>query len=204
MKQAGRNVLGPEHPAPPHLSVPGFADRLRGHSRGDGFGEQPVGQLCGQDTQHDGQLVHRNEAAPESGGRDLRNIHRREVRGDADGEPAEYTIDDKHRKAARRTRPDGRGDEQRGRNDQHFLAPVTVAERSGQQGSGQTADESAAHGPPLQGGAVDDAEEWLIKRFGTSDYDPVVTEQQSAHGRDQRYENQIGIVEFFHMQFSDW
>jgi len=138
-------------------------------------GDQPVHDLRGQDADDDGQLVGRDQPAPDTGGRHLGDVHRRKVGRHPDGDapedpeshkPAEaraqpVRTEDKANSSAaamsRRRRPTGRSWPRR-------IAPARQPRRA------QLL--AAAEGLPRQ--AEEGLEEWL----GPADDDPVVAEKE--------------------------
>ena len=77
-----------------------------------GLGDEPVDDLGGQDADDDGQLVDRDEPAPHLRRRDLGDVHRREVRGQADADAADEAEDDEDGEIRGQGRSDGRDGEE--------------------------------------------------------------------------------------------
>ena len=93
-----------EHPAPAVLAVPRLADELRGGVVRHPLGNQPIGGLPDDEPDEDGQLVDRHEPSAETGRRHLGDVHRRDVRGHADGHAAQQSP---HHEPGERRRPTG-------------------------------------------------------------------------------------------------
>ena len=181
-EHACRNQLRPEHP------TPGPLDTFRAQRLAAGrkiFADLPVRQLRHQDTQYDRQLVERDKLAANGCRGDFGYIDRRDVRGDTDAESSDDAIDDKPGETIHRPGPDGRSHKEERGGNQHLLSPVTIAPGPRKQGSCQAADQRAAHRPAAEGRRTFQVEKGFIKYLGASDHHPVVTEQQSAHCRDE-------------------
>ena len=94
---------------------------------GDWFRDQTVDALRGKDADHDRQLVDRDEHASQARGRNLGDIHRRQGRGQPDGDAPEQSPRDEERENSGRCRAKRRdGKEERGQ-DQQALAAELVA-----------------------------------------------------------------------------
>ena len=78
-----------EHPAPAVLAVPGLAAMAAAVAPSGTFcAISQVEQLRRQDAEDDGQLVQRYQPTAQRSRGDLGDVHRRQVRGHADGHPA--------------------------------------------------------------------------------------------------------------------
>ncbi len=123
---------------------------------------------------------------PRMAGRgDLGDVHRREVGGQADGRAAQDAPEDEQREGGRQPVADRGADEDQGRGHQQPLAAEAVAEGAGGHGPDQAADQGAAVGP-ASGRGAGQLEEALEERLGPPDHDPVVSEQEPAHGGGDR------------------
>ena len=187
-KQGSREGLGPEHPAPAPLQVPVHADRVAGVA-----GQQHIDDLCGQDAQHDGHLVQADHAPANVRRANLRNVHGGQRAGHADADATDEARYIKQGEVVEQACGNGTDREHHRRCHQQWFAPVAVGCCSGHHGTHKTAHQGGGHGYALHEGAVVDAEKEFIEWFGSADDNPVVTEEQSAHGRDGADEEQIGF-----------
>ena len=127
-EEQGRDGLGAEHPAPAGLAVPG-GENLGGRgARRHGLGDQPVDDLGQQDADDDGQLIDRDEPAADLGRRDLGDVHRREVRGQADADPADDAEDDEDGEVRGQAVPTAETVNMNAGEDQQPLAAEPVAQ----------------------------------------------------------------------------
>ena len=156
-------------------------------------GNQPVDDLGRKDAEDDRQLVDRHQPPADVGGRDLRNVHRRQIRGQADGHAADDPPG--HEPDERGAQPVSTEEmaKERGGGQQQLLPPQLVAQRAGQQRADQASQQGATVGPADQPAAVK-LKVLLEKRLGAADHHPVVAEQQAAHGGHQRDEPDISQV----------
>ena len=91
------------------------------------------------------------------------------------------------------TRTNCRGNKQSRSQNQDRLTSETVAQLAGTQSTDQTADQRAAHSPALEDRITCYLEILFIKRLCTAYHNPVVTKEETSHGRDQGDQKQIKI-----------
>ena len=183
----------PEHPSPAHLAVPrvdGVVD--------DRLCDKPVGDLCCQDTKHYSELVERHEAAADIRRGNFGDIHWRQAGGDSDTYSAEEAGYEKQIEVAEDAGSVGRSDEDKCCKREKHLAAEAVGKDSGSHGTNQAAHQSDTHGCTLHRRIVGNAEEHLIERLGTSDYHPVISEEQSTHSRNYADKIHKTFVESVH------
>ena len=190
-----RHGAYPEHPSPRPLHALRI-ERLASGRKMPGY--SPVDDLRGEYSQHDGQLVQRHEPAADRRRSHFGDVNRRDVRRDSDAETADDTIDDEPRETVRGAHADRRNGEEHRSDDEHFLTAVAVAPHTGQQRPGQTSHQCAAHRPPTHGGQPFESEKRFVKDFRAADYDPVVTEQKTAHRRDKADQQNIEHIRLLH------
>ena len=183
-KQDCRNRDRRKHPAPTELRVPGL--QQDGRALGNLFRDAPVGDLRRENAANDGQLIEADEAAAPRRGADFGDVERRNVGGKADGHSAGDAPHDEHGEDRSPAGENGGKREQQSRKQQHFFAAQAAARFARDERANETADERATVGPAdeLLGAEmkVD-----FVKRLGAADDDPVVAEEQPAHGGNQRH-----------------
>ncbi len=89
---------------------------------------------------------------------------------------------------------DRRSGEEEGGGDEEPLAAETVAQTAREEGSDEAADQGATHRPSPDGLARE-PEERLEERLGSADDDPIVAEEEPAHGRHGRDEPDVAEIE---------
>lgn len=132
------------------------------------------------------------------------DIHWGEAGGDADCDAADESHDEEGVEGVERACSVCRCQEYECGYDEQGLAAETVGEEAGDHRADETAREGDAHCQALLLGGVGDAEVNLVKGFRSSDYDPVVAEQQSTHRRYDADEVDESFVEFFHVVLRFW
>ena len=177
--------------------------------------DPPIDHLRGKNADHNGELVDRHQQPAFAGGSDFRDIHRRDVRSEADAHTAEDAPEHKPLKGT------GASDAQRGNREIHRggnqdgLASEAVAERPGYQGPSQTAEQRTTLSPPdrrcgighqllPERGVnrharrrVGEVKKRFVKFCGPADDHPIVTEEQSAERSHQSDPPDIGGVDAF-------
>ena len=154
----------------------------------------PVDELRREDADDDGQLVDRHQPAAHLRRRDFGDVHRREVRGQADGHAAQHAPGDEDGEAAApgalpsevTAKSSAERISRRLRPKRSLSAPATSAPtRQPMQG--------ATVGPALLG-VAGQLEVPLEERLGPADHDPVVAEEQAAHRGDEADQPDEGHV----------
>ena len=154
--------------------------------------------MCSQYAEHYRELVERYEPAPDVRRRHLRDIHRRQSGSYADGDASGKPCGEKRRESVDGAGSIGRHEKYQRRYDEKRFPAEPVGQHARGHCSGQASGQSDAHGQPLLSRRIGDAEVHFVKWFRTTDYYPVVAEQQSAHRRYGTDENDKRFIEIFH------
>src|SRR5882724_757764 len=95
-KQQRRRCGETKHPAPALLSKPGRTDEFIGCPCRQVADEKPIDVLSKQNTNDDGKLIDRDQLAANLCRSNLRNVHRRKIRGQTNPNTAEDAPGDKN------------------------------------------------------------------------------------------------------------
>ena len=107
-----RKCQQPEHPPPCHVGIEMLGDVII----------RDVGQ---HDPDHDIELIHHHQPPAQPRRRNLGNVHRRDHRHAADGQPAEEPGEKKLPPVPRQAASQGRDEKEYGQQEQRFLRPQT-------------------------------------------------------------------------------
>ena len=105
-----------------------------------------VREVGEQDPQNDVELGDRHQPAPERGGGDLRDVHRRDDRGPADAQAAEEAEDEKRGPAPGQSAPDRRDEVEESDGEQDASTAKGVRGASDRDRADDRPDEGTRHG----------------------------------------------------------
>ena len=131
-----RQDLDPEHPAPRLESQPEFAGRPAGSA-----GEQIVADEGDEQARNDRDLLHRCQRAAVPGRRDFRYVCRGQDARGADGEAAQYPIDDEFGGRECDAGTPGTDDKEHGGDAHDPASPEAVCKASGKECPHRTAEQ---------------------------------------------------------------
>ena len=122
---------------------------------------------------------------------DLGNVHWRKRRSHTDAHTSDEACDVEHHKIVEVSRGKCTHGEQYGSCREQRLSTISVGERTSHHRTHKAADEGSGHGHTLHERALADAEEEFVERLRSTDHNPVVTEEQTAHGAHTADEQKI-------------